>query len=77
MMHLIGKFMLVTYLNDGPLATTERSITEYERATAGLDHAEAGVLVAEKWNLASDIQEVISCRTQYLSAYTRPIVYVM
>lgn len=61
LLHDIGKLMLVTYLNDGPLATTERSITEYERATAGLDHAEAGVLVAEKWNLASDIQEVISC----------------
>ena len=61
LLHDIGKLMLVTYLHDGPLVTTERSITEYERATAGLDHTEAGALVAEKWNLASDIQEVISC----------------
>lgn len=59
LLHDIGKLLLVTYLQDGPKVTTEQSVAEYERATVGLDHTEAGALVTAKWNLAAEIQEVI------------------
>ncbi|MFT4513399.1 MAG: putative nucleotidyltransferase with HDIG domain [Planctomycetota bacterium] len=59
LLHDIGKLLLVTYLQDGPRVTSENSIVEYERATVGLDHTEAGALVTAKWNLAPEIQEVI------------------
>ena len=59
LLHDIGKLLLVTYLQDGPRVTTEQSIADYERSTVGLDHTEAGALVTAKWNLATEIQEVI------------------
>ena len=59
LLHDIGKLLLVTYLQDGPRIMNEMSIVEYERATVGLDHTEAGALVTAKWNLAPEIQEVI------------------
>jgi HD-like signal output (HDOD) protein len=35
------------------------SIVESELRAAGIDHAEAGALVAAKWNLSPNIQELI------------------
>ncbi|MBL8729843.1 MAG: HDOD domain-containing protein [Planctomycetes bacterium] len=60
LLHDIGKMLLVNYLADsGKRFDGVQSITEFERTTIGLDHTEAGALVTAKWNLASDIQEVI------------------
>lgn len=60
LLHDIGKLLLVTYLGEASknsLAVV--SIAAHERTQIGLDHAEAGALVTAKWNLATEIQEVI------------------
>lgn len=59
LLHDIGKLLLVGYVQEAPAVTTEQSIAEYERDTVGLDHTEAGALVAAKWNLADEIQHAI------------------
>ncbi len=59
LLHDIGKLLLVTYVQDAPLIAQGVSIEECERQTVGLDHTEAGALVAAKWNLAEEIQSVI------------------
>ncbi|HLU40324.1 MAG TPA: HDOD domain-containing protein [Planctomycetota bacterium] len=60
LLHDIGKMLLAPYL-------TERRATvppgapglEVERAVAGIDHTEAGALVAAKWNITPLVQEVV------------------
>jgi putative nucleotidyltransferase with HDIG domain len=60
LLHDIGKLVLVTYLNDQKKGmATATSIVEFERAAVGLDHTEAGALVTAKWNLSTEVQEVI------------------
>jgi putative nucleotidyltransferase with HDIG domain len=59
LLHDIGKLLLVNYVQDAPVVTTEDSITECERQAVGLDHTEAGALVAAKWHLVDEIQHVI------------------
>lgn len=60
LLHDIGKMLLVGYLNESGKAPTPGShVHEFERATIGIDHTEAGALVTAKWNLANDIQEAI------------------
>lgn len=56
LLHDIGKLLLVTYVQDAPPVSSDGSIAEYERQMVGLDHTEAGALVAAKWNLADEIQ---------------------
>jgi len=60
LLHDIGKMLLVNYLADSAKRYDgKQPITEFERATIGIDHTEAGALVTAKWSLAPDIQEVI------------------
>jgi len=60
LLHDIGKLVLVTYLNDQKKGmATATSLVEFERSAVGLDHTEAGALVTAKWNLSSEVQEVI------------------
>jgi len=60
LLHDIGKMLLVTYLNDASKgASFQGSAVDFERATIGIDHTEAGALVTAKWNLAADIQDAI------------------
>ena len=59
LLHDIGKLLLVAYVQADPGQIGAPSVVEHERATVGLDHAEAGALVAAKWNLTDEIQEVI------------------
>ena len=59
LLHDIGKLLLVNYVQEAPLVLTEDSITEYERQTVGLDHTEAGALVAAKWHLVDEVQHAI------------------
>ncbi len=60
LLHDIGKMLLVTYLNEaGKGGSFQGAAVDYERATIGIDHTEAGALVTAKWNLAAEIQEAI------------------
>lgn len=63
LLHDIGKLLLAPYLTAVQKATKQKSaegdIREVERALLGLDHGEAGALVAAKWNLGTDIQDLI------------------
>lgn len=60
LLHDIGKLVLVTYLNDQQKGVaTATSLVEFERSAVGLDHTEAGALVTAKWNLSTEVQEVI------------------
>ncbi|HLQ37528.1 MAG TPA: HDOD domain-containing protein [Planctomycetota bacterium] len=62
LLHDIGKLLLVPYLNDalrGRTTTATMPTTELEARLIGIDHTEAGSLVAAKWNLSTEIQEVL------------------
>lgn len=60
LLHDIGKLLLVGYFHDaGGTAAMHANVSEFERSKIGIDHAEAGALVAAKWNLAPEIQDVI------------------
>ena len=60
LLHDIGKLLLVGYLGEHQKNLGAAvSVTEFERRAIGIDHAEAGALVTAKWNLATDIQELI------------------
>jgi putative nucleotidyltransferase with HDIG domain len=60
LLHDIGKLLLVSYLNEGgAVVAPGTGASELERARLGIDHAEAGALVTNKWNLAAEIQQVI------------------
>ncbi len=59
LLHDIGKLMLLPYLHDNKALAKVPDRTTAERAAIGIDHTEAGALVAAKWNLSLDIQEVL------------------
>ena len=78
LMHDIGKLLLVPYVQLDPGASCERAVVEHERATVGLDHAEAGALVTAKWNLSDEIQYVIRAHHErdYGTGDPRPVAIV-
>lgn len=61
LLHDIGKMLLVGYLEKHKVdpARFSADITEYERELIGIDHTECGALVAAKWNLSQNIQELL------------------
>jgi putative nucleotidyltransferase with HDIG domain len=60
LLHDIGKLLLVSHLGEHRQGLVEApSLSEFERNSIGIDHAEAGGLVTAKWNLAPEIQELI------------------
>jgi putative nucleotidyltransferase with HDIG domain len=60
LLHDIGKMLLAPYLAERRVAVGPgQSCTEVERNAVGLDHTEAGALVAAKWNIAPMVQEVV------------------
>ena len=59
LLHDIGKLLLVNFVQGGVAVDLDQPAEVYERAMLGLDHAEAGALVTEKWNLSREIQAVI------------------
>lgn len=63
LLHDIGKLLLGPYMTEAVKSAktkpTNPSMTEVERSMLGLDHGEAGALVAAKWNLGTDIQDII------------------
>ena len=61
LLHDIGKMMLASYLTQprrNP-AVAPQETCEEEAALIGLDHTEAGALVAAKWGLSEAIQETL------------------
>lgn len=62
MMHDIGKMLLAPTLNERRISIRlfPGSATDMEYQIAGLNHAEAGALIAAKWNLAQTVQEVVA-----------------
>ncbi|MGE3173138.1 MAG: HDOD domain-containing protein [Planctomycetota bacterium] len=61
LLHDIGKLLLTPYLSDALRAqpADTRVDAALERKLMGIDHTEAGALVTAKWNLATEVQEVI------------------
>ncbi|MCA8954144.1 MAG: HDOD domain-containing protein [Planctomycetes bacterium] len=60
LLHDIGKLLLSPYLAERQFALQpDEDLEAAERRLIGLDHTEAGALVVAKWNLASEIQEII------------------
>ena len=59
LLHDIGKLLLVNFVQGGVGLDPDQPAEVYERAMLGLDHAEAGAMVTQKWNLSREIQEVI------------------
>jgi putative nucleotidyltransferase with HDIG domain len=60
LLHDIGKMILAPKLSDEGAAGDGRPMTpQAEHDALGLDHAEAGALVASKWNLSPSIQDLI------------------
>jgi putative nucleotidyltransferase with HDIG domain len=61
LLHDIGKLMLAPYV--GSLNASAfpggHATAEAERQALGIDHTEAGALVAAKWNLPLELQDVI------------------
>ncbi|MDY0131208.1 MAG: HDOD domain-containing protein [Desulforegulaceae bacterium] len=66
LLHDIGKIILDQYVSKSkPLFYREllnktKNIIDVEKELFGLDHAEAGILLAKKWNLPEVIQDIIS-----------------
>ncbi len=61
LLHDIGKMLLGPFLAEEGLVLDwgESDIIEEERALLGMDHQEAGSLIAEKWNLSPMVREVL------------------
>lgn len=60
LLHDIGKMLLAPYLIEQRVAVVSGCSTiELEQHHIGIDHTEAGALVAAKWNLAPNVQEII------------------
>ena len=61
LLHDVGKMLLAPSLLDhnAEASTFPGTITELERSMVGLDHTEAGALIAAKWNLSGVVQEGI------------------
>ena len=62
MVHDIGKMLLAPTLNERRISIRHfpGSVTGMEYQIAGVDHAEAGALVAAKWTLSQTVQEVVA-----------------
>ncbi len=62
LLHDIGKMLLAPYLRekDISLPTLPGSVTDNEKSVLGIDHAEAGAIVAQRWNLSSTIERIIA-----------------
>lgn len=78
LLHDIGKLVLVPYLADHQqAAAAAASVSEFERHTVGLDHAEAGALVTAKWNLSLEVQEAVKAHHDQAAPSTpKPIAVV-
>lgn len=60
LLHDIGKMLVAPYLNERGVALSgEHLVDQFERETIGIDHCEAGALVAAKWNLSSNMQALM------------------
>ncbi len=58
--HDIGKALLAQFLNSSEIKELQgNDFIEKEKLLTGLDHAEAGSMLAEKWGLPTAITEVI------------------
>jgi putative nucleotidyltransferase with HDIG domain len=79
LLHDIGKLLLVSYLNDALDGRRQPadSTVDLENQVIGIDHTEAGALVTAKWNLSTQIQEVIKCHHGgALNSHPRPVAVV-
>lgn len=78
LLHDIGKLLLVPYLNaTGARPAANEDVCAFERSRVGMDHTEAGALVAAKWNLAIDIQEVVKAHHHGDNAEVAPQIAVV
>jgi len=61
LLHDIGKMLVAPYLQERNISFSpgKGSMVELERSAIGMDHAEAGALVAAKWNLSEMVQELL------------------
>ncbi len=60
LLHDIGKLVLAPYLRENELQLDLGSpLTEAEQRTLGIDHTEAGALVAARWNLSPRVQDIL------------------
>lgn len=74
LLHDIGKMALSVHLGPRFTLVRDRALTEKipfleaERAVLGLDHAQAGAAMAEKWNLPASLADAIACHHNPLGA---------
>lgn len=62
LVHDIGKMLVAPYLNErGVMLAPDQFVDEFEREVIGIDHCQAGALVAAKWNLPMVVQELMEC----------------
>jgi len=59
LLHDIGKLVLVHYLGDARPREPGEALTDWERAVCGVDHVEAGGVVAQKWQLSESISRQV------------------
>jgi putative nucleotidyltransferase with HDIG domain len=61
LLHDVGKMLIAPYLNEqkADVASFSGTLIELELDVVGLDHTEAGALVAASWNLSNLVQEMI------------------
>ena len=61
LLHDIGKMLLSPYFaeDDIDVAATGRPACEVEREILGIDHQEAGAIIAENWKLSALVQSVL------------------
>lgn len=60
LLHDIGKLVLVSYLQNARGARQPgQSMRDWETRVCGLDHAEAGAMVAEKWQLHDILRDLL------------------
>ncbi|MFM1872829.1 MAG: hypothetical protein RL398_2251 [Planctomycetota bacterium] len=59
LLHDIGKLVLLPFVVGRRQLVGAVDVSAAERAAVGIDHTEAGALVAAKWNLATELQQVI------------------
>lgn len=68
LLHDIGKLLLVPYLQGATPPEPDECECGLERRLIGIDHTEAGALVAQKWNLPEEIHGVIAGQHDNLDA---------
>lgn len=61
LLHDIGKMLVAPYLQERNIrfVSGPNEMIKVEQDTIGIDHAEAGALVAAKWNLSTLVQELL------------------